>query len=48
MWEHFNWDYFVGLMNRNVIRSDSPIATYLALSCSPNFKVGGKVHTPAG
>jgi len=33
---HLRPGYLAGLTNRNVIWSDSPIATYLALSCSPN------------
>ncbi len=37
-----------GLTKRSVIRSDSPIARYFALSCSPRVSVGGKVHTPLG
>jgi len=38
----------LGLLNRNVIRSDSPIARYFALSTSPSVSVGGSVHTPFG
>lgn len=40
--------YFLGLTNRSVIRSDSPIARYFALSSSPIVSVGGSVHTPLG
>ncbi len=35
-----------GFTNFSVMRSDSPIARYLALSFSPSVRVGGSVHTP--
>ena len=37
-----------GLTNLNVMRSDSPIAMYLARSLSPSVRVGGSVQTPSG
>lgn len=37
---------FAGFTNFSVMRSDSPIATYLARSLSPSVSDGGKVHTP--
>ena len=33
-------------LNSKVMRSDSPIASYLALSVSPRPSRGGNVHTP--
>lgn len=41
-------DYLPGFTNFSVIRSDSPIARYLARSLSPSVSVGGRVHTPSG
>ena len=35
-----------GFTNFSVIRSDSPIATYLARSVSPSRSAGGRVQTP--
>jgi hypothetical protein len=40
--------YFPTRTKRSVIRSLSPMATYLSLSCSPRRSVGGSVHTPSG
>ena len=40
--------YLPGFTNRNVIRSDSPMAAYFARSLSPSARVGGSVHTPSG
>jgi hypothetical protein len=40
--------YLPGFTNLNVIRSDSPMARYLARSLSPSASVGGSVHTPSG
>jgi len=37
-----------GFTNFSVMRSDSPIATYLARSVSPSARLGGSVHTPLG
>lgn len=37
-----------GFTNFSVIRSDSPIATYLARSVSPSVRFGGSVQTPLG
>lgn len=37
-----------GFTNFSVMRSDSPIATYLARSVSPSAKLGGNVQTPLG
>lgn len=37
---------FAGFTNFSVMRSDSPIATYLARSFSPSASDGGSVHTP--
>jgi hypothetical protein len=37
-----------GLTNFSVMRSDSPIARYLARSFWPSASVGGSVHTPSG
>src|SRR5690349_23062692 len=47
-------DYFFGFSKRNVMRSDSPMASYLArsneastgLPSSDDWRVGGSVHTP--
>ena len=38
--------YFAGFTNRNVMRSDSPIATYFARSTSLSANDGGSAHTP--
>src|SRR6188768_550900 len=48
--------YFFGFSKRRVMRSDSPMASYLArsnegstgLSPSDDCRVGGNVHTPKG
>lgn len=37
-----------GFTNFSVMRSDSPIATYLARSVSPSVRFGGSVQTPLG
>ncbi len=37
-----------GFTNFSVMRSDSPIATYLARSLSPSRRFGGRVQTPFG
>lgn len=37
-----------GLTNFSVMRSDSPMARYLARSFWPSASVGGSVHTPCG
>ncbi len=37
-----------GFTNFSVMRSDSPIAIYLARSVSPSVRFGGSVQTPLG
>jgi hypothetical protein len=42
----FNVLQDAGFTNFSVMRSDSPIATYLARSLSPSVSTGGSVQTP--